>query len=104
MAIRPTHKELTHKIRQAIRAVSEGRIYVLAPEIIARDALELEYRISDLSDLVIDALSALSPRDYIGNRPPKKSYEERIKGAELFAFKAYSKMVGCSFYLKFALI
>src|SRR3990170_7929185 len=104
MSIRPTHKELTRKINQAIQAVSEGWIYILDPEVIARDAFELGYRISDLSDLLIDALSKLSPGDYIGHLPPEKSYEDRIKGIELFTFKAYSEMIGCNFYLKFALI
>ena len=104
MSIRPTHKELTRKIKQAIQAISEGRIYILDPEIIAKDALELGYRISDLSDLLIDALSVLSPNDYIGHYPPDRSYEEKIKGTELFTFRAYSEVLGCNVYLKFALI
>ena len=103
MKIRPTHKELTNKIKQAIQAVSEDKIYILDPKVIAADADDLGYRISDLSDLLIDALSALSPNDYIGHQPPKKSYEDRIKGAEIFAFKAYSKVFGCYVYLKFVL-
>ena len=70
---------------------------------IAADAHELGYRLSDLSDLLIDALSALSPNDYIGHHPPEKSYEGRIKGGELFTFKAYSQVLGCDVYLKFVL-
>ena len=103
MSIRPTHKELTRKIKQAVEAVSEGRICILDPEVIAADAIELGYRISDLSDLLIDALSALLPKDYIGHQPPEKSYEVGIKGAELFVFKACSKILGCDVYLKFVL-
>ncbi len=104
MIVRPTYRELTGKINQAIQAVSEGWIYILDPEVIARDAFELGYRISDLQDLLINALSKLSPKDYVGQKPPEKSYEDRIKGSELFAFKACSEIVGCDFYLKFALI
>ncbi len=104
MTIRPTHKELTRKIYQAIQAVSEGWIYILDPVVIACDAFELGYRVSDLQDLLIDALSKLSPKDYVGQKPREKSYEDRIRGSELFTFKAYSEMIGCNFYLKFALI
>jgi hypothetical protein len=103
MGIRPTHKELTGKIEQAIKAVSEDWICILDPEILARDALELGYQVSDLSDILSDLLLAMSPGDYIGYEPPKKSYEDKIKGSELFAFKAYSQILGCDVYLKFVL-
>lgn len=103
MIIRPTPKELTGKIRQAVKAVSNDWICILDQEILARDALELGYRISDLSDILIDVLSAISPGDYIGYQPPEKSYEDKIKGIELFAFKAYSQILACNVYLKFGL-
>src|SRR4030042_4599418 len=103
MINRPTHKELTRKIKQAIEAASEDRICILDQEILARDALELGYRISDLSDILIDVLSAISPKDYVGHQPPAKSYEDRIKGTDLFAFKTYSQILGCDVYLKFVL-
>jgi hypothetical protein len=103
MIIRPTPKELTGKFRQAVKAVSDGRICILDPEILARDAFELGYRISDLSDILTDLLSAVLPEDYIGHQPPEKSYEDKIKGIELFAFKACSEILGCNVYLKFGL-
>jgi hypothetical protein len=92
MNIRPTHKELTHKIKQAIQAVSQGGIRILEPAVIAADALELGYQVSEISGLLVDALSRLSAKDYIGYRPPERSYEEKIKSAELFAFKAWSQI------------
>ena len=103
MNIRPTHRELTGKIKQAVKAVSDGWICILDQEILARDALELGYRVSDLSDILIDLLSAILPEDYIGHQPPEKSYEDKIKGIELFVFKAYSQVLGCNVYLKFGL-
>jgi len=103
MIIRPTHRELTGKIRQAVKAASDSWICILDPEILARDALELGYQISDLSDVLIDVLSRISPDDYIGHQPPEKSYEDKIKGIELFAFKTYSQFLGCNVYLKFGL-
>jgi hypothetical protein len=103
MNIRPTHKELTGKIEQALKAVFDDWICILNQEILARDALELGYRISDLSDILIDLLTAILPGDYIGPQPPEKSYEEKIKGIELFVFKTYSQKLGCNIYLKFGL-
>lgn len=103
MIVRPTHRELTGKIKQAIKAVSDDWICILNQEILARDALELGYQMSDLSDILTDLLSAILPEDYIGHEPPEKSYEDRIKGIELFPFKAYSKILGCNVYLKFGL-
>ncbi len=103
MNVRPTHKELTGKIKQASRAVSDDWICILEPEILARDALELGYQISELSDILIELLSTIRAEDYIGHEPPEKSYEDKIKGIELFAFKAYSQRLGCDVYLKFGL-
>jgi hypothetical protein len=103
MIIRPTYKELTGKIKRAIKAVSDDWICILNPEVLASDALELGYRISDLSDILIEILRAIKPEDYIGHQPPEKSYEDKIKGIELFAFKAYSQSLGCNVYLKFGL-
>jgi len=103
MDIRPSHKELTNKIRQAAQAVSDDRVDIVDPPVIAMDAIELGYQIPDLLNVLSDMLSGLSPNNYIGYRPPEKSYEEKIKGSELFAFRARSKILSCDVYLKFAL-
>ena len=42
---RPSHKELYNKLREARMAVSKGLIILLNQDIIAADAIELEYTI-----------------------------------------------------------
>ena len=100
---RPSHKELTGKIRQAKQAVSQGHIDLLEPDIIAIDAFELGYLVKDVQNVLCDVLEEITPDDYAGKTPPEQSYEDKIKGSELFAFKWKSKRFGCEVYLKFTL-
>ena len=101
--MRPTHKELTNKIRKAIKAVIEGRVGILDPVSLAAHALELGYQINDFASVLIDALQEVCPDNYIGYHPPQKSYEERIKNCELFVFNPFSRVLGCTIYLKFVI-
>jgi hypothetical protein len=101
---RPSHKELSSKIRQAIQAVSEGRVNLINPEVIASDALELGYLIGEeLIEILNELLSAIQPEHYTGKRPPQRSYEEEIQDLELFAFSLFSDRFDCEIYLKFTL-
>jgi len=100
---RPSYKELNNKIHQAREAVLESRIYILDPEIIAADALEIGYLVEDISNVLYDILNEITPSNYAGQRPPQLSYEDKIKGCELFAFKWESRRFGCELYLKFVL-
>jgi hypothetical protein len=100
---RPTFRELDRKIAQAKKAVSQDKIFIPEPNIIAADALTLGYRISEISDVLIDLLGALTPRNYIGRYPPERSYKEEIRDCELFVFQALSNRLGCTVYFKFAL-
>lgn len=100
---RPSYKELNNKIHQAREAVLESRIYILDPEIIAADALEIGYLVEDISNVLSCILNEITPSNYPGQRPPQRSYEDKIKGYELFAFKSESILLGCEIYLKFAL-
>ena len=100
---RPSYKELNNKIHQAREAVLESRIYILDQEIIAADALEIGYLVKDISNVLSDILNEITPSNYAGQRPPQRSYEDKIKGCEPFAFKSESILLGCEIYLKFAL-
>jgi len=100
---RPSYKELNTKIQQAREAVLESRIYILDPEIIAADALEIGYLVEDISNVLSDILNEITASNYVGQRPPQRSYEDKIRGCELFAFKSESILLGCEIYLKFAL-
>ncbi len=99
---RPSHKELSRKIRAAQKAVREGQVTLLddQEELIVSDAFELGYEVEhELIDILSDLLAQTTPEDYAGVRPPQKSYEKEIKGLELFAFGTNSNLLGCRVYL-----
>ena len=101
---RPSHKELYNKIRGAKEAVSSGLVNIINQEVIACDALELDYLIeSDLLNVLSSLLGEISPDNYVGKKPPEKSYEHKIQNMDLFAFRMDSSWFKCKVYLKFAL-
>jgi hypothetical protein len=101
---RPSHKELSKKIREAKKAVSENRIILINQDVIACDALELGYLIEqELAGVLSGLLDEISPENYAGKRPPERSYEKEIEDLDLFAFKVESSRFRCIVYVKFAL-
>jgi len=101
---RPSHKELSKRIREAKEAVGKGRIAILNQSVIACDALELGYLIEeDLVSVLSGFLDEISPENYVGKRPPEKSYEEELKDLDLYAFRVESSCFRCRVYLKFTL-
>lgn len=101
--MRPSYKELNNKINQAKEAIFENRFFILDPVVIAADALELGYLVDSLSDILSNLLNEIRPEHYAGQRPPQRSYEDKIKNCELFAFKWDSIFFGCEIYFKFTL-
>jgi hypothetical protein len=101
---RPSYKELFKKIREAREAVAKGRIVILNQNVIGCDALELGYLIEEeIVNVLSGLLDEILPKNYVGKRPPEKSYEDEIKDLDLFAFKVESSWFRCRIYLKFAL-
>lgn len=100
---RPSHKELTRKIAQAKKAVLHGCIKFVDPTIIASEALELGYLVKDITNILPEILDEIEPKNYAGTRPPQRSYENKIRDFDLFAFGWKSKYFGCELYLKFTL-
>jgi hypothetical protein len=101
---RPSHKELLGKLREARTAVAARQVMILAPEVLACDAIDLGYLVADeLVSVLLSILDEVDPRDYVGKRPPDRSYKPDIDGLELFAFVVRSRWFGCQVYLKFAL-
>jgi hypothetical protein len=100
---RPSHKELTTKIRQARIAVSNRRVEIVDPVAVAADALELGYLVAEMKSVLSRILDEFGPGHYAGRRPPQRSYKERIRGCELYAFRWESTLFGCPVYVKFAL-
>jgi len=100
---RPSVKEIWAKIRAAKRACREGKISFVDDVVIASDLLELDLLIDEFLDILPSLLDELRPENYVGSRPPQRSYKPAIKDCELFAFTWYSKSVGCQVYFKFCI-
>jgi hypothetical protein len=100
---RPSHKEISRKLKLSKEAVSENRISILNPVSVAADTLELGLNLRNISNILSDLLEEIEPNDYAGQYPPQRSYEDEIKDCELLAFRWLSKKLGCRVYLKFTL-
>lgn len=105
LAKRPSHKELTNKIRLAKATVGEREnILIVDTKKVACDALELDYLIKEeLHEVLLDILDEIRPEDYTGERPPKRSYEDKILDCELFGFKFNSIRFKTCVYFKFTI-
>lgn len=100
---RPSKKELFNKLRTAKSAVEAGAVFFLYQEVIADDAMDLEYDIgNELFDVLLELLAEATPDHYAGSSPPQKSYKDDIDGLELFPFAIESQRLGCRVYFKFA--
>ena len=101
---RPTYKELDNKISEAKAAVTRGDINLINPHAVASDAIQLGYLLDmELTEVLLSVLSEIKPDQYVGKRPPSRSYENRIIESELFPFRARSNRFQCMVYLKFTL-
>lgn len=103
--LRPSNKELFGKLRDARAAVQRGHIFLIDQDVIAEDAIELDYDIGDELQAVLAALlDETTVHHYAGARPPQKSYKPEIEGLDLFPFAVESRRFACRVYFKFALI
>ena len=100
---RPTHKELSGKLKLAKIAVAAGAINILNPIAVAADAIDLGYDVLNVKVVLMKLLNEIIPDYYAGGYPPLRSYEKRIENLDLFPFKWVSKSFGCELYFKFAL-
>lgn len=101
---RPTHKELNKKIREARFAAENGNVNLVNPIAVASDAAELGYSIETQLEGVLDRLlEKASPENYVGRRPPARSYQDMIFANPLYAFKIAVRKFNCLIYFKFSL-
>lgn len=91
---RPTHKELSNKLRKARELLEGGCIDILEPQVVLTDSFELGYSVQLEFKAIIEEILVLADfKNYAGSRPPQRSYETQIKGAELFAFVVQSPLL-----------
>ena len=100
---RPSLREIDRKLYQAKESVSQNKILTINPAVLAEDADGLGFLISDLANTLSKILIEIKAQNYIGRRPPEKSYEDEIKDLDLFAFRWNSVRFGCETYLKFVI-
>lgn len=105
---RPTTKELHAKVRAALEAITAGDYQFLTHEHLVASLEDLGLENEDaLLDLILEILTSLSCGDplacYAGQKPPTKSYENLIRGLDLWAFACFSETMNQTIYLKFAL-
>jgi hypothetical protein len=100
---RPTYSELNQKIKQARESVSKDEVMLFRPFLLAADAFDLGYNFSEILNLLGELLEEINPKDYAGQYPPQRSYEDEIFQSELFPFAWMSKRLGCRVYMKVAL-
>lgn len=92
------------KADELIKAGSNSR-RVLKPVSFQSQLRSLDITAEEMWDVVLEVIPEISPVEhYEGGRPPQKSYEEDIKGVELWAYSWISKrFVDQEMYLKFAI-
>lgn len=108
---RPTHKELSARLREAIEFVRSDKWSAANPGKFKAnlDKLEQDFGIDvtlkeDQTDVLLGVLAELSPEHYAGGHPPEKSYEKATPNQELLEFRwtshCFSSVV---MYFKFAI-
>ncbi len=109
MPSRPSPKELSIKVCEALAAIEEGRWQTLDDPYLVASLEELELENEDaLIDLTMELLESIRRIGpdvcYAGGKPPQKSYKPKIQGLDLWAFVCDDpRKAGRPIYLKFAL-
>lgn len=104
MIKRPTHKELSIKLKQAWTFLQNDQVFIINQAALAADALELDYSIEfELLEVLNELLERTTPDHYSGSRPPQRSYEDEIIGLDLFAFVVEIDRFDDPVYYKFSI-
>lgn len=101
---RPSDKEISKRLSEAKEFLRKCEGLFVNPSKVVGELSDLE--IGDANDvwqLIRELLEEISPKHYIGARPPQKSYEKTIAGLELLAFSWWSPKLGMQMYIKFVL-
>ncbi len=106
---RPSHKECTKKLADALAALSAGRRLVIDEERhFTADMDELgssnaAEHYAKITGFLEEVQAAGGPDRYVGKFPPYKCYHAGFEDVELFAFAWDSPGMGKWMYLKFGI-
>lgn len=105
---RPSHRELSGKIREALALVGEAKWSPGNPAKLKANFDELEETFGietalfeDQQKFLLAVLTEIRPEHYAGSYPPMRSYEAVVKGQDLFAFEWESEFFSAKMYFKF---
>jgi hypothetical protein len=101
---RPSHREISAKIKAAKEAIERGKF---SPADFKKAAADLEkldlWGKEEMRKTFFESLTEITPNDYEGQRPPAKSMEKKVFNEEMFAFCWDSKRFLKRMYLKFCM-
>ena len=101
---RPSHKELTKKLRDAQAILTRSGFLAADARKLGNDFQALKcYTPEEQGDALGAAFSEVTARDYRGRRPPETSFEKTTHGREMLTFIWSSEYFGQEMYLKFCL-
>lgn len=104
MEKRPSPHELTRKLAQAHEFLENRHGIFAEPLKNYGEINDLDIDDSDeIWSLIKLLIKEIKPEDYIGTRPPMKSYEKSVFGHDLFAFSWFSPKMKKQMYIKFVL-
>lgn len=110
---RPSHKELSKKLREATECVQGKRWLPADPAKLKANWDELEEACGvesaaleeEQTAILVAILKEAKPEYYAGKHPPERSYERGTGGSELFAFRWQSTFFGNRMmFFKFSLV
>jgi hypothetical protein len=104
MVLRPSHKELVAKIKNAKKAIELGECFFANASKAVGELYNLDLSNKELWEIlpiILDEIHALGvDKCYSGQRPPQKSYEQKILERDLFAFAWNSNVFNKKMYFK----
>lgn len=105
---RPSNKEIINKVRDALDAVRAGRRCRGVSKHFSDDMAALEIDSDEemwevLPELLQEILDSGPVECYAGGHPPKASYDQEMKGMELWSYVWESVRTRKTMWIKFAL-
>jgi hypothetical protein len=110
---RPSHQELSKKLREALSCVQNKRWLPAEPAKLKANWDELEENgyvesavlEGEQAAILVAVLSEAKAENYAGMHPPQRSYEQRTQNLEVFCFCWESQFFGGrEMYLRFSVV
>lgn len=99
---RPSVKELYGQLRKAKLLLAASQWAPVNEIKLAGDFHGIGlHTAAERAEALMTALLEIDPEDYVGRRPPERSYEKRVYGRDFFAFSWPSRRFRRRMYLKF---